>query len=354
MSLLHSDSFDDRPITAIGDRYSAHQYNVSAASGIYPGRTGNGLGLSTGILDVADHITWESANTHQSIYVGIAWEQGYQSGALCSIRYNGTAQIFAQLNTDRTISIIRFDSGANTVLATSTQTVPTTPLTTFFYVEVYAKISPTVGAYELRIDGVRWLSASGVNTSTTGGSLANQVRVTNLSSAADGAYSIVDDFYIADDDTDDGNATLIGFAGPVKIACRIPTGAGASSEWTPLSGANYTNVDDPASTGKDGDTSYVASLTDGAVDVYAHDALEVVNPTIVTVAVHQWARKVDGTTRTITPIAYVSSTEYQGNETSLGVSYARVFHGFDTNPATGIAWTRAQVSSAQFGVMLGS
>jgi hypothetical protein len=350
LALLMCDSFDDRPITAIGDRYESHQYNVAAASGIYAGRTGNGLGLSTGILDVADHITWQSASQHQSLYVGIAWEQGYQSGALCSIRYNGTAQVFAQLNSDRTISIIRYDAGANTVLATSAQTVPTTPLTTFYYVEFYAKISPTVGAYELRIDGTRWLSASGVNTSSTGDSFANQVRITNLSSVADGAYSIVDDFYIADDDYDDGNALIIGFAGPVKIACRMPAANGATVEMTPNTGLNYSAVDD---FGKDDDTTYVAGDTEGEADVYALDDLEIPLVEIMGVAVHQWARKEDALARTFYPLARVGGVEYRGDEKTLTTSYARYFHAYERNPATGLAWTREALNLAEIGCETG-
>lgn len=352
MALIHCDSFDDRAIASIGDRYIASggdfNYNVSAGSAIGAGRTGNALVLSTGILDDFDRITY-AFSSRQSVYVGVAWGNPGLSTALCSIRYNGTPQIYAQLNSDNTISVIRFDNGSPQVtLATSSQQVSSG----FFYVELYGKIDSSDGAYELRVNGSRWLSGSGINTSSTGDALANQVRLTFNHSGTDGQTANVDDFYISDEDTDDGNASIIGFAGPVKIVCRNPNGAGASSEWTPLSGANHTNVDE--TTGKDDDTSYVASLTEGAVDLYAHQALEVINPTIVAVAVHQWAKKMDGTSRTIAPVAYVGGVEYPGDEDALGISYGHVFHAFEKNPATGAAWTRAQVSSAQFGAMLGS
>ncbi len=343
--LLFCDSFDDRPLGSIGDRYGSYALNGSAGAAIGPGRTGNGLLLSTGILDVFDYIQWESETTHTSLFVGVARENN--RGALCSIRYNGIPQIFAQENGDGTISVIRYDAGANTVLATSARSLSRTG---WFYIELYGKIHTSAGAYELRVDGTRWLSASGLNTSSTGDSFANQVRLINNSALADGSVTTVDDFYIANDDTDGGDATVVGFLGPVKIGCKTPTGAGASSQWTPLSGSNYTNVDE---SGADSDTSFNATLTEGAIDLYAQDTFDVVNPTIKAVAVHQWAKKMDALDRRLIPTVRISGVNYEGDEYALGASYARVFHAFERSPATLAAWQRSEVSAAQFGATLG-
>jgi hypothetical protein len=266
---------------------------------------------------------------------------------LASIRYNGSPQIYLQRNGDGTLSVIRYDGGANTVLATSFRTLADTG---WFYVEFYGKIDPTVGVYEARVDGTRWLSATGVNTSSTGDSVANQVRVTNNSVLSDGAAAIVDDFYISDDDAEGGSASIVGFAGPVKIAYQQITADGASSEWTPLSGSNYQNVDDGPASGKDDDASYVATLTDGAVDLYTRGSFEEIGVTIKAVAVHSWAEKQDALSRRLAPTAYVGGVEYPGDYTDLSTSYAMVFHAFERNPATGAEWTRAAVNAAQFGV----
>lgn len=347
MALIFSDSFDDRPIAYIGDRYASYSLNGSAGAGINTGRTGNGLVISTGILDAFDYIQY-AFTSRQSVYVGVA-RQYNLSTALCSIRYNGTPQIYVQMNTDGTLSVIRFDSGSPEVtLGTSSRSVA--GISGFFYVEFYGNIHPSSGAYELRVDGTRWLSDSGINTSSTGDAAANQVRFTYNHTGIDGATTTIDDVYISDEDTDGGNASIVGFAGPVKIACKNPTGAGASSQWTPLSGSNYENVDE--TTGEDADTSYVATLTEGAIDLYSQAAFEVIGPTIKAVAVHQWAKKTDATLRRLTPTVRIGSTNYEGDDYELGSSYDRVFHAFEKSPATGAAWTRAEVSSAQFGVTL--
>jgi hypothetical protein len=342
---LHSDSFDDRAIEYIGDRYVSHQYNVSADSGIAPnGRTGKGLKLSTGILDVADHLTWQSAAEHQTLYAGIAWEQRYESGALLSIRYNGTPQIFAQLNTDRTISVIRYDGGANTVLATSSRTIPATPVETFFYVELMGKISPTVGAYELRIDGVRWLSGSGLNTSSTGDALANQVRVINTSQVADGAVVVIDDFYISDDSTDSGRAAITGFAGPVHIRCLEETGNGSVIQFTPASNTNASMIDETG--GEDADGTYNSGSVHKSADSFVLEDLAIPQATIKAVAVHQWARKEDALYRALAPMALLNTSQYPGDDEPLGATYERVFHAFERNPRTDATWTLSEVNGS--------
>ncbi len=344
MALLHSDSWDDRAIAYVGDRYAAHGYNLAGDSGIYPARTGNGLGLSTGILDVPDVLTWESETTHQTLYVGIARQACL--GAIVSIRYAGTPQIYASMNADQTISIIRYDAGANTVLATSSRTVPNAP--EFYYCELMCKVDPVNGAYELRIDGVRWLSASGINTSSTGDAFANQVNLTNQSHIADGSVTIVDDYYIADDDDRGGTASLVGFAGPVKIACLEETADGARVEFTPLAGTNVSNVDETG--GEDADGSY-NSGTHNAVDLYALTDLETPLVEIKAVAVHQFARKEDALFRSIFPVARVNSSDYSGDEVTLSNSYEHLFHAWDRNPATEAEWTLTEVNAVQVGLL---
>lgn len=345
MALLHTDSFDDRPITYIGDRYSTYSLNVSAGAAIATGRTGNGLVLSTGILDAFDYIQWQSDTTHSTLYIGVARKFSLTT-ALVSIRYNGTPHIYAQLNADGTISVIRFDSGSPvTTLATSSKTVPTDG--TFFYVELSGKISPTAGAYELRIDGVRWLSANNINTSSDGSSLANQVRLTYNHFAIDGATTIVDDFYIADDDSRSGAAAITGFAGPVKIGLLEENANGTQVEWTPHGGTNYENVDE--ATGEDADTTYNSGVSHKSVDLYGLTDMEVVNPTIRGVAVHQWARKEDALYRAMEPAARVNSTDYFGTQTEMGNSYERVFYAWERNPNTNRAWTEAEVNLVQIG-----
>lgn len=343
MALLFTDSFDDRDIDHIGDRYNSFQYNVGAGSAIYSGgRTGKALVLSTGVLDQVDRATWQSASTHQTLYLGVATKSSL-STALCSIRYNGTPHIYVQLNDDYTLSVIRFGT-PETTLFTSSRTVS---LTDWFYVEFMGKIDPTNGAYELRVDGVRWSSASGINTSATGGSLANQVRLTYNHIGTDGATRVVDDFYIVDDDTVGGTSHITGFLGPVHIGLIEENGNGALSEWVPHGGTNYENVDE--TTGEDGDTTYNGGETHHAIDLYTLTDLEVVNPTIKAVAVHQWARKEDALYRGFVPTARVNATDYFGTEEALGATYERVFYTWENNPSTGLAWNTSDINLLQVG-----
>lgn len=345
MALLHCDSFDDRPITAIGDRYSSSSLNVSAGAAIAAGRTGNGLAISTGILDAFDFIQWQGTSTYQTLYTGVARAFSL-STALVSIRYNGTPHIYAQLNDDATVSVIRFDTGSPVaVLATSVSKVPRTG---FFYVELSATISPSAGSYELRIDGTRWLSASGVNTSSNGTSLANQVRLTFNHFGIDGDVTVVDDFYIADGDSRSGVAAITGFAGPVHIALLEENANGSLAQWTPHGGANYQNVGE--TTGEDSDTTYNAGITHKSTDIYSLTDMQAINPTIRAVAAHQWVRKEDALYRSAEPTVRVNASDYYGTKTEVGTSYQRVFYAWERNPYTNAFWTESEVNLAEIGM----
>jgi hypothetical protein len=341
--LVFCDSFDDRDIAHVGDRYDSYALNTGAGAAIGAGRTGSGLILTTGILDVFDFVQ-KQFSARQTIYVGVA-RNAHSTTALCSIRYNGIPQIYAQLNDDGTVSVIRFDDGTpETTLATSSRTVPSG----YYYVELMGKIDPLVGAYELRIDGETWLSANNVNTSSTGDSLANQVRLTHNRFGVDGAMTRVDDFYIADDDADGGDALIVGFAGPVHIACLLPNGEGSVNEWSPTGAAtNHEAVGEMD--GEDGDTSYVGSHTDGALDLYTLPNLEFGRAAIKAVAVHQWARRDDALYRALVPTVRTGGADYAADESALSNAYARIQTIYERNPATALAWTVAQVNAMQMG-----
>jgi len=80
----------------------------------------------------------------------------------------------------------------------------------------------------------------------------------------DNAY--FDDFYVYD-------ATGEGDHIPEarRFIMTLPSGVGASSQWTPLAGNNFENVDDPST--PDADTTYVETDTIGKKDLYAHAGL---------------------------------------------------------------------------------
>lgn len=340
MSLIFCDSFDDRDIAHIPDRYEA-----GGGEAIAPGRTGNGLVLSTGILDAYQSITKEFA-PRQTIYVGVA-RNARISTALCSIRYNGVPHIYAQLNEDGTISVIRFDDGSPVVvLATSSRRIPDTG---FYYVQLMGKIDPVHGAYELRIDRATWLSANEINTSSTGDSLSNQVRLIYNHPSLDGATTIVDDFYIADDDADGGDALIVGFAGPVHIGCLLPTGEGAASDGTPV-GADTNHEAVGETTGEDGDTSYVAWATDNAVDLYALPNLDFSRGAIKAVALQYWVRREDMLYRAIQPAVRVGAANYFGDPQQVYPgAYQRIQTFLERSPATGLPWSVGEINALQAG-----
>jgi hypothetical protein len=143
-----------------------------------------------------------------------------------------------------------------TVLATGTATL--TDLLTY-YVEFYALIDDTAGAFEVRVNGIEDMAGAGVNTANTSGSCERVVLISignNSTNAAN--VAIATDIYIRE-------ASGPSFYGPILLRPLRPT-SDVQAEWTPDTGTdNYARVNETTS---DQDTSYIESDTMGDRDIY--------------------------------------------------------------------------------------
>ena len=126
------------------------------------------------------------------------------------------------------------------------------------YVELKVTIHDTTGSYEVRVDGVNVLNATGVDTRN--GGAAGLLNLLVLGSHSSATY---DDLYILDTT----GAINNDFLGPgARVLQLLPDSAGDDTDFTPLAGNNYAAVDESPT--PDGDTSYVASATSGHRDLY--------------------------------------------------------------------------------------
>ncbi len=57
-----------------------------------------------------------------------------------------------------------------------------------------------------------------------------------------------------------------------------------------------------------------------------------------------------GGTRTVSPYVRLSGVKYYGTTSALTITYTQFSYTWSVNPATGVAWTSAQIDSAIFGV----
>jgi hypothetical protein len=105
-----------------------------------------------------------------------------------------------------------------------------------------------------------------------------------------------------------------------------------------------------------GDLSYVSSATVSQEDLYGFPALSVTPTAIYTMAVKGFIKRTDTGARTISLRCKSSSTDSGGSNTGQtpATSYGWMDSFFETDPATGMAWTASGVNAATSGVKIDS
>lgn len=151
---------------------------------------------------------------------------------------------------------------------------------------------------------------------------------------------IYDDFVLMDD----SGSTLNDFIGDCRINTVYPTSAGDTTQWTPISGSNFDNVNDsPAN-----DAVYNSDHTAGNRDLYNVGDLGAVS--ILHVSTLYRLVNSDAGSRQVKTIAKVSGTVYDGPTVSPSTTVLYFTSDFTVNPATGLQWTYTEFNAAQFGV----
>lgn len=258
-----------------------------------------------------------------------------------AIQDAGSTQCDLRINSNGTLFVTR----AGTTLGTTTTAIP---MNTWVHVEWKTLINNTTGTTEVRINGASaGLSLTSQNTRATANNSANAIILGN-SGFSSMAFNL-DDAIVYDGQTVDaaGNADIHDFIGDSSATWLLPAGAGASSQFTPDSGTNYTRVNEAT---PDGDTSYVQDSTVNDIDLYTLAALASGATVVKSLAVYHYARKTDSGSRTMEAEIRTGSTNYSyANAIALATSYIYYASGWGTNPNTASPWTVSDVNGMQAG-----
>ena len=130
---------------------------------------------------------------------------------------------------------------------------------TWYYVEVVIPYSSScaVGSIQLWINGTKVSTNSATFNTTSNGSNNWQLQ---LGDGVNNGQAFFDDVYVADEATGQQ-----GPFGDSRVCTLYPGAAGSYTQWTPLSGTNFSNVNQAV---EDGNTSYVKTATVGNRDSY--------------------------------------------------------------------------------------
>lgn len=316
--------------------------NVAGLSTFYTGRSG-GTSKSLGLAHNGGEMHKTFSAGQATWIAGVGFQDSYRCTGHDVVNFldAGTGQMRVYIGSDGKLGVARGGTG----LATGTTILS---VGVWYYIEFKATIHPTAGSYELRINGAVELTATGVNTRATANSTADQVRFGEARNVDNtGLQHIWDDLYICDSTGAQNND----FLGDIRVQALFTTADGASSQWTPNSGAVH--FDRVSQTTPDDDTTYLSDATAGDIDTWAYGDLASTTGDVKGIQIVPWVRKDDAGIRTVAPVIRIGGVNYvQANLPNLSTSYQYLPQIVELSPATAVAWTVAEINAMEAGIKM--
>jgi len=275
----------------------------------------------------------EGANHHLRVVVN-------PSGTLALVRYMGSTY-----------------EGSNGPLIIA-ESVEALAENTWMFIEFKWVIDSTAGSFEIRLNGVTILTYTG-DTRSHGliGDLGvwNTVRILSIDSVPSPGPLLtlrMADLYVAD--LTGGAGDVKDFLGDGTIATIFPDGPGLAAGWTPNPAAptiaNWDQVNDKPA--PDDDATYVVTTAPATRDVHTFENIPA-GSTVFGAHYNMLLRKEEAGTAMIKPVVGQGGVQYDGPE--QGVASDAYDHylaqPYDLNPATGAAWTAAEINAGQWGIV---
>lgn len=337
MALRFIDGFDHY---AIGDITKKWTSIVPTAVAIVAGRTGNCFRISNAASTGSSLVKTIDAQATWTVGFAMKIDNALLATEFFQVYDGSTKHLYLQVEPTNRLSVYH---GAGTLLATSTNTIPTGA---WFYVEFKFKIADSPnGTYELRVNGssTGWVPAATGDTRNAGNATADNFRF--VVGNWNGQVVYIDDLYIAD--TQAGVDT---FLGDVKVETLLPNADGTNSQFVGQDGnstSNYQNVDEAA---VDSDTTYNYDSTVGHRDTYNYPSTT--QTTINGVQVNGMIRKDDAGARTVSLTCISGVTTDDATAVSPGVGYANFSKIYEKDPNGSIAWTPTNFNACEFGLLV--
>lgn len=238
------------------------------------------------------------------------------------------------LSVDATGHLFFWRATSATVLATSTARLFAG---SWYMIEAKVTIDNAAGSFEVRLDGVTVLSASGVDTQNGANAYINQL----VRFFVPGDASAIDDLYMCDTT---GPAPYNDFLGIVRVETLFVT-TNNSVTWTPLASTNASQVDEVA---MDSDTTYNSISTTG-IDTFNHGALSSTPVTIFQADILSAARKTDvGILQYRNRLISGGSTA-SGATSGLATVYQYVRDSYQLDPNTSATWASTDLNATKIG-----
>lgn len=367
MAIVFLDSFDHYAYGDLTEKWTqiiaASPGNTDATTIAAVGRHGsNGLKMSTsasGLLGQGPAMLLQPSSPAPS---GATWICGLAINAqtpftrltesaderfdaiLARVRHGSTTQVYFRLNKTGTISAYR-GTTSPTLLGTTSVALQ---VGVYAHVEMTVVLHSSTGSVKVRINNNLVLNLTGVNTQHTGSALWDGFGIGPI--GTDGVSTIgvsewdLDDVYLLDGS---GAAPWNAGLGDCRVDVRLPTGAGATTQWTASTGANWQNVDDSV---PDDDSTYNSNTTVNQIDTFVYQDAPVPGATLYGIQHCLNLKKMDAGTCQVGAVVRHGGTHYVGADLFPSTAYGYLRSINATNPGTSAAWTEVGFNAAEFGV----
>lgn len=225
-----------------------------------------------------------------------------------------------------------------TLIASGSANEPSATTNLFAYVEISATIADSGGTCDVKVDGSTVISFTGDTKNAGTATTIDAIKLGANSSQT----TFFDDVYIADDSGSSANT----FLGVVRVYSLAPTGAGASTQWTPSTGSNWAAVDEQTFSA----TDFVSDTISGHRDTYAMADLPTTVTTVYGLQTVSIAKKSDAGAITYKNTLRSGGTNYASSAFSPTTSDAAYVDLRTVDPATSAAWTTSGVNAIEAGV----
>lgn len=216
------------------------------------------------------------------------------------------------------------------------------------HIEGFFTFAGGSGAVEIRVNGVTVIDETSVDIGA-----ASTVRQWRWGSKGNNVVStgptFLEDVYVYDNQGSFNNAIGVG---DLKLDAIYPNADTAQSDWTRSGGsADYEMIDETA---QDGDTTYVSSSNSNDISEFELQDVAASAESIKFLATYTYARKTDAGAATIQ--AGVGSADVGsppvpsstlGDSHALSEVYTYYMDIFESDPATGVAFTPSAVDDAR-------
>ncbi len=207
----------------------------------------------------------------------------------------------------------------------------------------------SAGAYEVRVNGVNVMSASGIDTSN---GWTSEVGVGGAGFIGFGSLTVDNGYFLDDVYICDGTgATNNNFLGDSQVLTGYPDEDGTYLQWTALgTGEHQSEIDENP---PDDDITYIFDSVSGRIDTFDFDPVDTNGGVIRGVQLNISATKTDAGAQNIQGYNISGVTEDAGTSKPLGSGeYTYYREIWPEDPNTSATWVEANLNNAEFGVKI--